>query len=100
MKIKWRQTKGVVLREWSWKPTGNSYQNFVVRHSVCSQATAVKGDTIGGSTGVHCIDLPCEQPIMDASESRYGTKRKQTNENKICTGNAVQVGVWDIPSTW
>lgn len=44
-----------------------SYQDFVVRHSVCSQATSVKGDTIGGSAGVHCINLPCEQAVMDAT---------------------------------
>lgn len=56
------------------------YQDFKVRHSVCSQATAVKSDTIGGSAGVHCIDLPCEQPIMDASESSCGTKRIQNDD--------------------
>lgn len=39
-----------------------------------SQASAVKGDTIGGGTGVYCINLPCEQPIMESSETSCRTK--------------------------
>jgi len=83
----------VVTRLTSKRTLGNSYQDFVVRHSVCSQATAIKGDTIGGSARVHCIDLPCEQPIMDAPESSCGTKRKTKKIIIISTGNAVQMSI-------
>lgn len=51
--------------------TGKPYQDFIVWHSVCSQAIAVKGDAIGGSTGVYGIDLPSEQAIMDTSKSSW-----------------------------
>ena len=43
---------------------------------MCSQAAAVEGDAVGGGAGVHGIDLPGEQPIMDASESRCGAGNK------------------------
>lgn len=49
------------------------YQDFIVRHGVCSQPTAIKRDTIRGCSGVHCVYLPCEQPIMDSTEPSYGT---------------------------
>lgn len=59
------------------RPTSRSHQDLVVRHSVCSQAAAVKGDAVGGGAGVHRIDLPGEQSIVDASESSCGTKRRE-----------------------
>ncbi|TNN68645.1 hypothetical protein EYF80_021159 [Liparis tanakae] len=49
---------------------------FTTPPQLCGMATAIKGDTIGGSARVHGIDLPREQPIMDAPESSCGTKRK------------------------
>lgn len=73
---------------------GNSYKDFVVRHSVCSQTIAVEGDAIGGGTGVHCIDLPREQPIMDTPESSYGTKKKKKRELLLAISHR---SVWDIP---
>lgn len=62
------------------------HQDFVIRHSVCSKATAVKGDTIRGSTGVHCIDLSSKQPVMDTTETCYELKNnnKQPNDQKCC----------------
>lgn len=52
------------------------YQDFVVRHSVCSQSISVKSNTVCGCSGVHCIYLSCEQPIMGAPETSFGTIHK------------------------
>lgn len=53
------------------------YQDFVVRHRVCSQSIPVKSNTVCGCTGVHCIDLSCEQPVMGAPETSFGTIYKK-----------------------
>lgn len=47
------------------------YQDFVVRHSVCSQSIPVKSNTVRGCSGVHCIYLPCEQAVMCAPETSF-----------------------------
>lgn len=71
------------------------YQDFVVWHSVCSQSIPVKSNTVRGCSGVHCIYLPCEQPVMCAPETSFGTiykkescylcySRSQSNYFKVC----------------
>lgn len=49
------------------------YQDFVVRHSVRSQPIPVKSNTVRGCSGVHCIYLPCEQAVVCAPETSFGT---------------------------
>lgn len=60
-----------------------SHQDFVIRHSVCSEAAAVKGDAVGGSAGVHCVDLSREQAVVDAAESRCRPTNK-ANIQRLC----------------
>lgn len=50
----------------------DTHQDFVIRHSVCSEAVAVKGDAVGSSGSVHRVNLSREQPVVDAPESRCG----------------------------
>ena len=45
--------------------TAGTYQHFVVRHGVGAQAVAVEGDAVRGGAGVHGVDLPREQAIVN-----------------------------------
>ncbi|KAF3849869.1 hypothetical protein F7725_019588 [Dissostichus mawsoni] len=66
-----------VLTTWTRNLTGNPPEYLPQHQAVCSStAAAVEGDAVGGGAGVHGIDLPGEQPIMDASESRCGAGNK------------------------
>lgn len=58
------------------------YQDFVVRHSVCSQSIPVKSNPVRGCSGVHCIYLSCEQAVMCAPETSF--EKIYKNWHVIC----------------
>ena len=48
-----------------------TYQHFVVRHSVGAQAVAVEGDAVCCGAGVHGVDLPREQAVVSPPQSGW-----------------------------
>lgn len=76
------------------------YQDFVVWHSVCSKSIPVKSNTVCGCSGVHCIDLPCEQPIVCAPETSFGTIQKKEQCYSCYSHSQSNVCVPSLPVTF